>query len=261
MALGPASWSALAIAGAFALGLWAERRAPHESVSGRWRVNAGLFAAATLARALVFGGGEWQVARWTEASHFGAFPLAGAPAWLAAALTLPALDLVSYGWHRANHRVALLWRFHRVHHADPAVDVSTSLRFHPGEILLSLPVRFAAIALLGAPVAGVVLFEAVFGAANALEHGNVALPARLEGALGRVLVTPALHRRHHSQRAEEHDANYGTTFSVWDRAARTLCPGDSASHFALGLPEGATGDPRGLGAMLLEPFRSGATPR
>ncbi|HXX49021.1 MAG TPA: sterol desaturase family protein, partial [Myxococcota bacterium] len=172
------------------------------------------------------------------------------------AASVAGLDLVSWAWHRANHALPVLWRFHRVHHADPVVTASTSLRFHPGEILLSLPVRLAAIALLGAPLAGVLAFEAVFGAANALEHGNFDLPAGLEQALERAFVTPALHRRHHSVSRAEHDANYGTIFSFWDRLGRSRCPGASRDRFPIGLPPGATGAPRSLSAMLLEPFRA-----
>src|SRR5262249_34081055 len=141
----------------------------------------------------------------------------GAPLWVAVVGTVFALDAVSYLWHRANHGVAFLWRFHRVHHADEALSISSSLRFHPGEILLAVPVKLAAIAALGAPVAGVAAFDALFGAANALEHANVDLPARLERALGRALITPALHRRHHSVSRAEHDTNFGTIFSFWDR--------------------------------------------
>jgi len=244
-----------AIAAALLLGLALERLAPHAPGRATWLANVGLWAVATALRALCFGGAEWRVARWTEASGFGLLPHVGAPAWLALAASVAGLDLVSWAWHRTNHALPVLWRFHRVHHADPVLTVATSLRFHPGEILLSVPVRLAAIALLGAPAAGVALFEAVFGAANALEHGNFDLPARLECALGLVWVTPALHRRHHSVLREEHDSNYGTIFSLWDRVARSRTEGASADHFALGLPAGATGEPTSLAAMLAEPMR------
>ena len=244
------------VAAAFAVGLACERLAPHAAQRPAWLVNFGVWAVAVALRALVFGGAEWRAASWASASDFGLLRALRAPDALAVGATVVALDSVSYLWHRANHALPLLWRFHRVHHADPAPGVSTSLRFHAGEILLSVPVRLAAIALLGAPLAGVVAFEAVFGAANALEHGSFDLPRRLERALGLVLITPALHRRHHSVLASEHDANYGTIFSVWDSLARSRCAGTSDDRFAVGLPEGATGDPRSLAAMLAEPFRA-----
>jgi sterol desaturase/sphingolipid hydroxylase (fatty acid hydroxylase superfamily) len=254
--LAPELWVSVSVALALGLGLLLERVAPHESLRPTWSVNLGIWLAATGLRAVVFGGAEWRVARWTEASQFGLLQAAAAPRWLAVAATVLALDFVSYLWHRANHVLPLLWRFHRVHHADPALHATTALRFHPGEILLSVPVRLAAIAALGAPMAGVVVFEAVFGAMNALEHARFVLPARLERALGRALVTPALHRRHHSVVRREHDSNYGTTFTFWDRLGRTFGSNDPESHFAIGLGAGETGDPRALGAMLLEPFRA-----
>ena len=244
------------VAAALALGLACERVAPHESLRPTWIVNLGVWLAAVTLRALAFGGAEWSVARWTEAREFGLLHAAPVPLTVAVLASVLGLDLVSYLWHRANHAVPVLWRFHRVHHADPAVHVSTSLRFHAGEILFSVPVRLTAIALLGAPLLGVVVFEAVFGAANALDHGSFDLPARLERALARLLITPALHRRHHSVLRRERDANYGTIFSFWDRLGRSACASTSADHFALGMPEGATGDPRSLSAMLREPFRA-----
>lgn len=246
----------VSVAAALALGLTLERVAPHESLRPAWTANLGVWLAAVTLRALAFGGAEWGVARWAEAHGFGLLHLLDAPLALAVAATVLGLDLVSYLWHRANHALPLLWRFHRVHHADPAVHVSTALRFHPGEILLSVPVRLGAIALFGAPFIGVVVFEAVFGAANALEHGSFDLPPRLERALAFALITPALHRRHHSVLQREHDANYGTTFSFWDRLGRSACANTSAEHFALGLPDGEAGDPRSLRAMLVEPFRA-----
>jgi len=167
------------------------------------------------------------------------------------------LDLVSYLWHRANHLVPFLWRFHRVHHLDEALSATSALRFHPGEILLAVPVKLAAIAALGAPLAGLVVFDALFGAANALEHGNFDLPARLERRLGGALITPALHRRHHAVPREEHDRNYGTIFSFWDRLGRTLFASGSDARFPTGLAA-RDGDPAALGAMLAAPFR--ATP-
>jgi sterol desaturase/sphingolipid hydroxylase (fatty acid hydroxylase superfamily) len=244
------------VAAALALGLACERIAPHESLRPAWTANLGVWLVAVILRALAFGGAEWQVASWAEASGFGLLHAASAPLALAVIASVFGLDLVSYLWHRANHALPLLWRFHRVHHGDRAVHVSTSLRFHAGEILLSVPVRLGAIALLGAPIAGVVVFEAVFGAANALEHGSFDLPPRLERALGFILITPALHRRHHSVLRSEHDANYGTIFSFWDRLGRSACANTSADHFPQGLPEGESGDPRSLGAMLVEPFRA-----
>jgi sterol desaturase/sphingolipid hydroxylase (fatty acid hydroxylase superfamily) len=149
-----------------------------------------------------------------------------------------------------------LWRFHAIHHADANYHVTTALRFHPGELLIALPVRLAAIALLGAPPIGVVAFELIFGIANVLEHGNFDLPRRIERAAGVLLVTPALHRWHHSTGRHERDSNFGTVFSVWDRLARTLQPSNSAAVFPTGLPS-MHASARSLRAMLIKPMRAG----
>ena len=152
------------------------------------------------------------------------------------------------------HEVGFLWRFHRVHHADADYHVSTALRFHPGELLLALPVRLSAIVLLGAPPEAVVAFEVIFGIANVLEHGNFDLPRRFEAALCIALVTPALHRRHHSTERRERDSNFGTILSLWDRLARTFRPAASSQVFPTGLPGLAGEASRSLVAMLLAPI-------
>jgi sterol desaturase/sphingolipid hydroxylase (fatty acid hydroxylase superfamily) len=148
------------------------------------------------------------------------------------------LDIVSYGWHRANHRVAFLWRFHQVHHSDLSFTVSTGVRFHPGELLLSLPTRLAAVAAVGAPPVAVVIFEVVFTLGNLFEHGNISLPLQLERQIARLLVTPALHRRHHTRRYPELDSNFGTIFTLWDRALGTYGANTSEVCVETGLPSG-----------------------
>jgi sterol desaturase/sphingolipid hydroxylase (fatty acid hydroxylase superfamily) len=244
--------------GAFGLGLLLERLRPHAALRPEWRTNLGLWLVDAALMAAVCGACGWATAAWAAGAGIGLLNLFGPAPAVGVAATLIGLDLVSYAWHRANHRVRLLWRFHRVHHADANFHVSTAIRFHPGELLLALPVRLAAIVLLGASPYGVVVFEAVFGIANVLEHGNFDLPRRLERALDRVLVTPALHRRHHSTERAERDSNFGTIFSIWDRAARTLRPATSDARFATGLPGMQGAQARSLRAMLLAPLRSRA---
>jgi sterol desaturase/sphingolipid hydroxylase (fatty acid hydroxylase superfamily) len=161
-----------------------------------------------------------------------------APPWASIGVSVLLLDLVSYGWHRANHRIRVLWRFHQVHHSDESFTVSTGVRFHPGELLLSLPVRLLAVSVIGAPPAAVVAFEVVFAVVNLFEHGNIGLPQRLERGLAALLVTPALHRRHHANRRPELDSNFGTIFTLWDRVLGTFGASSSALRFANGLPSG-----------------------
>lgn len=199
-------------------------------------MNAGLWVTNGVVLALVCGACACSVARWAAGRGVGLLHAAAAPRWLAIPLTVVALDLVSYAWHRANHRVPLLWRFHQVHHSDPTFTVTTGLRFHPGELVLSLPLRLAAIAVLGASAEAVVLFEFVFSAANLIEHGDIELPDRVERALGRVLVTPALHRWHHTRLAPHRDTNFATIFSLWDRLFGTRAENDSTTAVDTGLP-------------------------
>jgi sterol desaturase/sphingolipid hydroxylase (fatty acid hydroxylase superfamily) len=243
---------------AFGLGLALERLVPHAAQRPAWRANLGLWLLDALLMAAVCGACGWAVAGWAQASGIGLLnAIADVPRAAAIAATVAGLDFVSYAWHRANHEVGFLWRFHRVHHADADYHVSTALRFHPGELLLALPVRMGAIVLLGAPPGGVVAFEMIFGIANVLEHGNFDLPRRFERAIGSVLVTPALHRRHHSTRRNERDSNFGTILCAWDRVARTFQPSGSDARFGTGLLD-AGASARSLLAMLMDPIRPGS---
>jgi sterol desaturase/sphingolipid hydroxylase (fatty acid hydroxylase superfamily) len=141
--------------------------------------------------------------------------------------------------------VPILWRFHQAHHSDTHYTVTTALRFHPGELLLALPVRLVAVAIIGVPVAGLIVFEVVFAFANFWEHGNIALPLRLEQRLGRLFITPALHRRHHSVEAALLDSNFGTIFSFWDRLLGSFGESRSDVRVETGLP----GIPETLGTL------------
>ena len=164
-------------------------------------------------------------------------------AWIAIPVSVLGMDLVSYFWHRANHRVPLLWRFHQAHHSDPSYTVTTALRFHPGELLLALPLRLLAVAVLGVPIIGVIVFEVVFAFANFCVHGDIDLPLTVERILGSVFITPALHRRHHGRESRLLDTNYGTIFSFWDRLLGSYGENRSDVRVDTGLPgiEGALG--------------------
>jgi sterol desaturase/sphingolipid hydroxylase (fatty acid hydroxylase superfamily) len=228
-----------------------QRAAPHARLRGSWRVNGAIWMLATLVVGAACGACGFTAARWAERAGFGLLHQLPAPVWAAVPLTLLLLDLVSYGWHRANHGVAPLWRLHRVHHSDPTFTVSTGLRFHPGELLLSLPVRVAAILLVGASVEAVLIFEVVFTFANLIEHGDIDLPRRAERLLTPVLVTPALHRRHHTRSGRPRNSNFGTIFSTWDRLFGTYFHSDSTTRVDTGLPDL---DTVSLGRALLMPF-------
>jgi sterol desaturase/sphingolipid hydroxylase (fatty acid hydroxylase superfamily) len=229
-----------------------ERWRPHEKLRPAWTTNLGLWGIDAALLAVVCGACGFTLASWAGERGIGLLPGLGASAWLAALLGALALDAVSYAWHRANHRVPWLWRFHQVHHGDTAFSTTTALRFHPGELLLALPVRLAAILLLGIPPAGVLAFELVFGVANLVEHANFELPRRAEPWLRRVLVTPALHRAHHVAEWHELNTNFGTVLTLWDRTAGTFRAAEPGRHVSTGLPHRSA--ERGLLAALRMPF-------
>lgn len=225
---------AVALAAAFALQRWL----PHARMRGSGRVNGCLWVLNGAVIGVVCGACACAAARWAQARGIGVLNSITAPASIGALFTLAALDLVSYAWHRANHAVGFLWRFHRVHHSDRSFTVTTGLRFHPGELVLSLPIRLAAVVLLGAPPYAVLAFELVFAVANLIEHGDIDFPARLDATLARMFVTPSLHRRHHTRRRPELDSNFGTVFSVWDRLLGTYrhaAPGEPIETGAPGI--------------------------
>jgi sterol desaturase/sphingolipid hydroxylase (fatty acid hydroxylase superfamily) len=241
-------------------GLALEHWRPHERLRPAWRTNLGLWAVDGVVMALACGACGWVVAAWAAERGMGLLAWLGASPWTGVAAGLLALDGVSYLWHRANHQIPQLWRFHRVHHADASFHVTTALRFHPGELLLALPVRLGAILALGVPPEGVLLFELVFGAANLLEHGNFDLPGRLDPIARRLFITPALHRAHHAADWRELDTNFGTVFSVWDRLAGTFRASEAGRRVVTGLPPASHLAATSLGESLLLPFARGASP-
>ena len=228
---------------------------PHALLRPAWGTNLGLWAIDSLVMASVCGACAWLVASWAASEGLGLLAWAGgAGTWWAVAISLLGLDAVSYGWHRANHQLPLLWRLHQVHHGDTSFHVTTALRFHPGELILALPVRLTAVVLLGLPPEGVLVFELVFAVANLLEHGNFDLPPRLEPGVERLLVTPALHRAHHASNWRELDKNFGTVFSIWDRLGGTFHAGEPERPVVTGLPDRAGLEAPSLWESLLLPF-------
>jgi sterol desaturase/sphingolipid hydroxylase (fatty acid hydroxylase superfamily) len=189
---------------------------------------------------------------------WGLVPRLALPGWITFVLGVLALDLVFYAEHRAFHAVPLLWRLHRVHHADLEVDVTSGLRFHPVEALVLTTVNVAVVAGLGLPLGSVFVAEALGGAATSFGHANARLPARLDRALRLVLVTPDLHRVHHSVVPEESHSNFGTTLSVWDRifGSYRVGPAGERDRMLFGIP--GFQDARSLSVewMLALPFLS-----
>jgi len=183
------------------------------------------------------------------------------PAWWAGwsglLLDLVILDCLIYWWHRANHVVPFLWRFHQVHHLDRTLDTTTALRFHPGEVLLSAVARAGVILLLGFPLASVILFETLVLLSTLFHHSNLRLPASLERGLSWVVVTPAIHWVHHHRVRVDTDSNYATILSLWDRLFASRSRTKRSPAMDIGV-EGAAD--RRLTALFLLPFRGRSEP-
>lgn len=183
----------------------------------RWPHNLGLGLLGSLLVRAVVPAAAVGAAAWAEARGIGLFPALGLPGWAAVPLSVLLLDLLVYAQHRVTHAVPALWRLHRVHHADPELDATSALRFHPVEILLSMGLKMAAVVALGAPPVAVLAFEVLLNATAMFNHAAIRLPPRIEPWLRLVLVTPEMHRTHHSEVPAETDSCYGFCLPWWDR--------------------------------------------
>jgi len=237
----------------------APRRALIQPKGRRWRTNLGLVVIDTLVlRALALAVPVLAVATAVDAGRlgWGALNALDWPWWVEFALAVMILDLAIWTQHLITHKVPLFWRFHRVHHADRDFDVTTALRFHPVEIAGSAGVKVGLVYLLGPSALAVLVFEILLSGTALFNHANLALPLPLDRMLRLVLVTPDMHRVHHSIHREEHDSNYGFALSLWDRLFGTYVAEPKAGHGAMtvGL-EWQDEKPARLGWVLWLPFR------
>jgi sterol desaturase/sphingolipid hydroxylase (fatty acid hydroxylase superfamily) len=215
------------------MALWeviSPRRALTTAKSARWFVNLGLVAIDTLAIRLLIPLQAAGMALYAANHGWGILNSIILPQWIKITLGVLALDFVIYLQHVIFHAVPLFWRFHRVHHTDLDFDVTTGIRFHPVEIFLSMGIKMAAVALLGAPAAAVILFEIVLNATSMFNHGNVRLPGRIDAVLRLFVVTPEMHRVHHSVVIQEHNSNFGFNLPWWDRLFGTYRSEPAAGH-------------------------------
>lgn len=191
-----------------------------------------------------------------QAQGWGLMNLITLPLWLAVILTVLIFDLAIWAQHLITHKVPILWRFHRVHHADRDIDVTTAIRFHPVEIALSMLLKIGLVYLLGPPALGIILFEIILNGTAMFNHANIRLPLALDRVVRRLLVTPDMHRVHHSVHRHEHDSNYGFSLSIWDRMFGTYIAQPEQGHddMAIGL-EWQDDRPSKLGWSLWLPFR------
>ena len=210
--------------------LMAPRRRPTMPRPVRWFSNLGLVVLDNLAVRLLVPAGAVGAAVLAEERGWGLLHNLPLPGWLAVVLTVVALDFVIYLQHVLFHAVPLLWRLHMVHHADLDFDVTTGVRFHTLEILLSLGIKLATVVLLGAPAVAVLIFEVLLNATSMFNHGNVRLPTGIDRLLRLVVVTPEMHRVHHSVHARETNSNFGFNLPWWDYLFGTYKPQPADGH-------------------------------
>lgn len=215
------------------LAVW-EWYAPRRSLSlgraRRWASNMGLVLLNTVAVRLIFALGLVGLALWTEEQSWGLFHWLALPVWLSVPLAFLVLDLAIYLQHVAFHTVPWLWRLHAVHHVDLDIDVTTGIRFHTLEILLSLAIKGAVVVALGAPPVSVLAFEVALNATSMFNHANIRIPVGVDRWLRWLVVTPDMHRVHHSIEPRETNSNFGFNLPWWDHLLRTYRAQPAAGH-------------------------------
>ncbi len=225
-----------------AMSAW-EQLAPRRQLAikrpWRWASNLGLVFLNSLLLRLVAPLGAVGVALAAERLGWGLFNAVKVPLWLAVVVSIVLLDFAIYLQHVMFHAVPLFWRLHMVHHADLDIDVTTGVRFHAIEILLSFGIKTAVILLLGPPAVAVMIFEILLNATSMFNHSNVRMPLRLDGALRWLVVTPDMHRVHHSWHRQETNSNFGFNLPWWDRLCGTYRdqPSDGHDQMTIGLHE------------------------
>jgi sterol desaturase/sphingolipid hydroxylase (fatty acid hydroxylase superfamily) len=229
----------------------------------RWLTNLGISVSGTvllrLMAMLAVPLAAIAAASYAEAHRLGLLNQLDWPDWLKVTVALLVLDLAIWAQHLASHKIPLFWRLHRVHHADRDIDVTTAVRFHPIEIGLSMLWKIVVVMALGAPPLAVFLFEVILNACAMFNHANIALPLWLDRPLRLLLVTPDMHRVHHSVLGREHNTNYGFNLSVWDRLFRTYTAQPEGGHqgMTIGLTPYQSEAPTRFGWSLLLPFAKG----
>lgn len=251
-------------AGVFSLmALW-ELRAPARPLAlpraVRWANNLAMVGLNTILLRLLFPAAAIGMAAFSADKGWGLLNHIAPPLWLGIVIAVIALDVFIWLQHVLMHAIPVLWRLHRVHHADLDYDVTTGARFHPLEILGSMVIKFAAIAALGPPVVAVLLFEVLLNATSMFNHGNVRLPARLDRILRWLLVTPDMHRVHHSVEEDETNSNFGFNLPWWDRLCGTYREQPRGGHAGMTIGIHGVNAPRDaawLPGLLTLPFRGG----
>jgi sterol desaturase/sphingolipid hydroxylase (fatty acid hydroxylase superfamily) len=243
-----------------AMALWevfAPRRPQQIGRALRWPSNIGVVVVDTIVVRLLFPTAAVGVALLGEERGWGLLNNLALPVWIEIAIAVAVLDLVIYLQHVLFHAVPVLWRLHRMHHADLEFDVTTGVRFHPVEIVISMVIKIGAVTALGAPALGVLAFEVLLNATSMFNHGNVRLPRALDRVLRWIVVTPEMHRVHHSIERRETDSNFGFNLPWWDRLFGTYRAEPEAGHekMIIGIPLFRNPKELRLDRMLLQPLR------
>ena len=225
---------------------------------GRWKTNLGLTVANVVVLRLLGPISAVAAASYALENSWGLLNHLSLPFYIEIALAIVVLDLAIYGQHVLSHKIPVLWRFHKVHHADRDIDVTTGIRFHPVEAVLSMVYKCAIILLLGPAAIAVIMFEILLNASPMFNHANLSLPNWLDRCLRSVVVTPDFHRVHHSEIKPETNSNYGFFLSVWDRLFRTYVPQPQQGHqdMVIGLSEYQTEKPASFFWSLKLPFNN-----
>ena len=223
----------------------------------RWITNLSMVMVSSIVLRIVFPAAAVGAAIWADANGWGLFNAADVSPIVAGVVAFVILDFAVWLEHLASHKIPILWRIHRMHHADTGFDVTTGLRFHPLEILLSMVWKAAIVIVLGAPVLAVLIFEIVLNGTSMFNHSNARLPLGLDRVLRMVVVTPDMHRVHHSTIRSETDSNYGFNFPFWDRLFGTYLAQPKLGHdgMNIGLEAWRGHEPSRLVWALMLPFR------
>lgn len=234
------------------------RRPLQENKQQRWLTNLSLVVIDTAAARFLLPILPVAAAQLTLEHHWGILNVLPVPFWLKALSSFIILDFIIYLQHLLFHYTPLLWRLHRMHHTDLDLDVTSGNRFHPLEIIISMVIKISAIVLIGAPYQAVLAFEVVLNACAMFSHGNIKLPAALDRTLRLVIVTPDMHRVHHSDIVHETNSNFGFNLPWWDRLCGTYRPQPEKGHLSMtiGLKEYRNPEKLTLFRLLIQPFTS-----
>jgi len=203
---------------------------------------------------LVFAGATINTALYVSGNHLGLLNMLSLPLWLKVFLAVFFMDFMLYVWHLLNHEMPFFWRFHRVHHSDLNMDVSTATRFHIGELAISAVIKICLIYFIGANLLSVIIFEGLLVLTAQFQHSSLNVPGPFEKVFWIFFVPPSMHRIHHSVKVHERNTNYGTILSVWDRLLGTLLKDIPQETIIIGVGPYREPEKLGLLRLLLMPF-------